>query len=317
MPMSNELLHQASLVPGVAAVSQFSLRVLTLHVQYSVGHLDRVKIVANGRECSVETGTAVVFEALGYEAIPGADIHEASYAICNKWLTKSDLHLNNTDYGASQAALVRATGSNTRLLKSFFDGTPSSLVPLLENFLVRWCTFYRQDSFTHKQNHARAFVDFLTQHEEIAQSLLSWYKGLPYDPRGAPDLFLWNRHTGDWFWAEVKSASDKIRHEQWAWIEGFQLHVNKNVFLIRLLPAPYVEPSPAIAEYIAVNTTFHNGEPVFKRRTYRVGAVVRDLLKNKGRQEIAKQYGLLDEEIDAALAYVAQIKYREEGTTKL
>jgi hypothetical protein len=102
--------------------------------------------------------------------------------------------------------------------------------------MARWDAYYAPAD--RKRNQLRTFCEFLEEHPDIAECWVRWYTTFPYSPRGAPDLFLWKRHTNSWAWIEVKSVGDNLQQTQWAWLEGFLTQVGGAVWIVRVLPAP-------------------------------------------------------------------------------
>lgn len=290
-------------MPGVEAASYFSIKVITLHMSYIIGTANEVKVSVSDKHMSVEEAVASVLDKAGYQVLRGDNIQIASFILARKCMTYvSEINYFNDD--VEKAEVKRLMSQSNSLLKDFLAGKSEKLLPLLENMEARWKIRPGNFAQTDKNNFIKIFVQFLSSNPAVAEDWIRCYDALPYDPRGVPDLFAWSTTTNRWFWIEVKSINDGLRPEQWAWMEHFQRYTGQNTHVVRIIPAKYQNPSPTISKYIAVNTTFHNGEPIFTSRPYQVSRILRELIKNSEEFVMAK-YKLSREEIKAAKDYAA------------
>ena len=301
-------------MPGIAAATFFSVKVVTLHMNYLIGTDTQVKLLVDGKHVGVEAAVADILSKAGYKVFRGDNVHIASFALARKCLTYVDEYSCFSD--EEKAVAKRLIKQSNTLLKDFLAGRAEKLSPLLGNMKERW-KLGSVGTQIKDRGFIDTFIQFLSSNPEVAETWIKCYNGLPYDPRGAPDLFAWSENTNRWFWIEVKSFNDSLRPEQWAWIEHFQGFVGQNVTLVRIIPSKYQEPSQAVGRYIAVNTSHHNGEPVFKSMTYQVSRILRELVKNP-EEVVMTKYKLTLEEINAAKAYAKEQKeITEEGASGL
>ncbi len=300
-------------MPGVEAASHFSIKVVTLHMSYVIGTYNSVKILLSGKHMRVEETVASVLGTAGYQVLRGENVHIASFILARKYMAYvSEIGYFNDD--AEKAEVKRLMNQSRSLLKDFLSGKSEKLLPLLENMEARWKIRPSASVQTDKTDFIKIFIQFLSSNPIVAESWIRCYDALPYDPRGVPDLFAWSKATNRWFWIEVKSFNDSLRPEQWTWMEHFQKHTGQNTYVVRIVPAKYREPSSLTAKYIAVNTTYHNGEPVFKSQTYQVSRILRELVKNSEDAVMAK-YSLSQQEIKAARDYATETSEFEENIT--
>ena len=119
-------------------------------------------------------------------------------------------------------------------MESFIGGNPKSISKLLNNLVKRWDIYYTP--MQEKKQEIRILVDFWKSNIDILRRWVNCYIQLPYDPGGAPDLFLWNPNNNRWCWIEVKSEGDSISGNQWTWFQQFIPKVAENVAIARILP---------------------------------------------------------------------------------
>lgn len=295
-------------MPGVRAASFFSIKVITLRMNYVIGTASKVQLCLFGKRMGVEAAVAEILSEAEYKVLRGDNVHIASFVLARKYMTYLAEYDCFTD--AEKANAKRLISQSSSLLKDFLAGKSEKLAPLLANMEARW-ELRPSGAQTDTDHFMSSFVQFLSSNPTVAETWIRCYNGLPYDPRGVPDLFAWSTTTNRWFWIEVKSFNDSLRPEQWAWIEHFQSFVGQNVSIVRIIPSEYQEPSAAVSKYIAVNTSFHNGEPVFKSATYQVSRILRELVKNS-EPAVMEKYKLSLEEVNAARQYAKeQMEHKE------
>jgi len=302
-------------MPSVGAASFFSIKVITLHMNYVLGTGSKVKVSIDGKHLTVEEAVAEVLNRAGYLIIRGDNVHIASFTLAGKYMTyvREYMCLNELD----KVNARRLINQSNSLLKEYLSGKSEKLLPLLQNMEAR-LDFHPSDAaLTDTSGFIKVFVDFMLSNPATAEAWIKCYNALPYDPRGVPDLFAWSSTTNRWFWTEVKSFNDSLRPEQWAWMGHFHEHTGHNTTVVRIVPYKYEEPSPAVSKYIAVNTSFHNGEPVFKSMPYQVSRILGELMKNS-ETAVMEKYKLSLEEINAAKQYaLEQQETVKEDSNKL
>jgi len=197
----------------------------------------RIKVVLGESELNVEPAVAEILKASNYKVISGEDVHLASHVLTGKFmgLRDHDTFKNYAlHYGYDNSFLDSILLDSENLLMDYLKGNEDVAIQLLENLVTRWDIYYKP--VIRKKLAIKVLVKFWMHNREILRKWVEWYYKLPYDPRGAPDLFAWSSRSNDWRWVEVKSARDRLSENQWQWIHGFTKHVSNNVALVRIIP---------------------------------------------------------------------------------
>jgi len=223
------------------SINEYSLHLITLRLPYAAereGRRGRIKVLLAGEELNVELAVKKIFENIGYSVLKGDDVHLAGHVITEKFMGINDNNIFKNwayHYGYREKELNDILIKSHEYLESFIRNKPKSELNLLNNLVKRWDIYYTP--VQEKKREIRILVDFWKSNIDILRRWINCYMQLPYDPGGAPDLFLWNRNKGTWCWMEVKSESDSINKNQWAWFQQFISKIAENVAIAQILPS--------------------------------------------------------------------------------
>lgn len=229
-------------VSRACRVTEYTLPITVLRLPYVNDHRatskkGRVKVELGGKALNVESAARQVFESLGYEVVPGDDVHLASMVLAGKFMSKQDSQVFRNwahQYGYQDRQLDELLTEADELLQRFLSGEKDILSSLLDTLKQRWNIYY--DPVEGKKRDLRVLCECFRNNQELADAWIRWYASLPYAPGGAPDLFLRKKQDSSCMWVEVKSLGDNLQRAQWEWIEGFQTYVGGEVRVLRIVP---------------------------------------------------------------------------------
>ena len=220
------------------SINEYSLHIITFRLPLKrKGKRGRVKALLAGAELNVELAVKRIFENIGYSVLRGEDVHLAGHVVTEKFMGINDNEIFKNwahYYGYQESELNDVLIKSHKYLESFKRNEPGSELKLLDNLVKRWDIYYTP--IQEKKQEIRILVDFWKSNVDVLRRWINCYIQLPYDPGGAPDLFLWNPNNNRWCWIEVKSEGDSISEKQWVWFQQFISKVAENVAIARILP---------------------------------------------------------------------------------
>lgn len=209
---------------------KYHINIIEIQAEYAEEKTERVKLTFGGNLLNVEDYVRKLFENQGYTVLNGADLHLFLWFCCGKFD-------NVTGGNWGDASFIELNHQNREKCSGHIHDQWGILV---RNATQMWVHYYQ--SYPLKAKLASLLSDSINifdQKEIVA--LLNVYASAEYDPRGAPDLFVFNKETKDRQFVEVKSYTDSLRYEQLRLASELTNEVGSYFSIAYVLPVNYDE----------------------------------------------------------------------------
>lgn len=210
-------------------LKKYQINMEEIWCYYTTGKKSKIKILADNIEYTVENYVRKIYEEKEFVVLQGSDIHLFLWFCCGKydnatgesWGGKKFVNLNSEN---------EAICTNGRIHEKYKT--------MINNAEQMWSAYYQ--TYPPKLGIKISDSIHCFDEKEII-SLLQIYSSKNYDPRGAPDLFVFNPKTGDKQFIEVKSYRDSLRYEQLQFASSLINFVGNYFTIAYVLPLNYDE----------------------------------------------------------------------------
>ena len=169
---------------------------------YATEKTSRIKILTNDIEYTVENYVKKIYEEEKFIVLQGSDVHLFLWFCCGKFDNKTGQNWGGEKFTSLNIA-NEAICTNGMISKQYKT--------LVNNADEMWFAYHQ--TYPPKKNLKISDSVRCFDEKELI-NLLQIYSSRNYDPRGAPDLFVYNPETRDKQFIEVKSYRDSLRYEQ-------------------------------------------------------------------------------------------------------
>ena len=181
---------------------KYQINIEEIWCTYATEKTSKIKILANDSEYTVENYVKKLYKEKSFIVLQGSDIHLFLWFCCGKFD-------NETGHNWGGEKFTRLNKENENICT---NGIISKQYrAMLNNANQMWAAYYQ--AYPPKMN-LKILDSIHCFDEKELVSLLLIYSSKNYNPRGAPDLFVFNPKTKDKQFVEVKSYGDSLRYEQ-------------------------------------------------------------------------------------------------------